>query len=304
MTEHNYRRWLVRWAAPALAALLTIQVAAPQACWAAEAALNKEEEAAALSVVAKNKADSGEFALAAELYMQAFRIFPKETGYLYSAARCFHKAGRWEEAERTYGEFARLAAPDHPSRSKAVAYQEEVRRVGADEGERRRAIQRLEEERKQLADERALQAKKQAEEQKDQALRRQLDEQARLRTQAELQAQQGRWRTTAGWSLAGTGLVVTAVGAWLLWSGLDTATGLESDLAVTDPATGKISGIGRDDALAVREEALQDQTVGGSLVAVGLLGASAGLWLALGDRGPASPTVAVRPGGLVLSMRF
>ena len=304
MTERNNPRWARRWVGHALVALLAAQAAVPQAIFAAEAALSKEEEAAALSIVAKSKADNGDFALAAELYLQAWRLFSKENGYLYSAARCYHKAGRWEDAERSYAEFARVAGPDHPSRSKAVAYQEEVRRAAANEGERRLAIQRLEQERQQLADERGRQANQAADEQKRQEASRQMDEQARLRTQADLHAQQGQWRRTMGWSLAGSGLVLSGVGAWLLWSGLDMAAGLESDLAVTHPASGKISGIAREDALVVREEALQDQTVGGTLLALGLVGASAGLWFALGERTAPAATVGVRPGGLTLSLRF
>ena len=41
-----------------------------------------------------------------------------------------------------------------------------------------------------------------------------------------------------------------------------------------------------------------------TLLAVGLLGASAGLWLALGDRDAAAATLAVQPRGLALTLRF
>ena len=313
MTERTHRQYRSRWTGRVLATLLWTQAAAPQAVWAAESpadkagspdkapAPDKAEEAAALSIVAKGKADAGEFALAAEMYLQAWRLYAKETGYLYSAARCFHKAARWEDAGKAYAEFGRVAPADHPARSKALGYQEEVRRAAADEQERRQALERLEQERKQLADERARQAQKQADQQKDLALRQKIDEQAALRTQAELQAQQGRWRRTAGWSVAGAGLVLSGIGAWLLWNGLDTAGGLERDLAVKDPQSGKIAGIDRERALATRSEALQDQTVGGSLLAVGLVGAGAGLWLALGER---ATSVAVRANGVMVGWRF
>lgn len=97
--------------------------------FAAEGGVSKQEEAAALSVVAKSKADAGDFALAAELYQQAFRSDATELGYLYSAARCWHKAVRWPEAELAYDDFLKRAPADHPQRAKALQFVEEVRKA-------------------------------------------------------------------------------------------------------------------------------------------------------------------------------
>lgn len=64
-----------------------------------------KEEAAAISQVATAKHQSGEFALCAELFHQAYDKDPTYLPYLFSAARCLHKKGDLDGAERDYRQF-------------------------------------------------------------------------------------------------------------------------------------------------------------------------------------------------------
>jgi len=271
----------------------------PAACPGAEGGVHKAEEAAALSVVAKSKADAGEFALAAELYQQAFRSDPAELGYLYSAARCWHKAVRWTEAEAAYDDFIKRAAPDHPQRAKALQFVEEVRKAKHDDAARQKALDELKLEQARLAEERQkLQAQQQHAAQAE-AARKQAEQDLAARLAA-----QGDSNTAAlrpiGLAAAGGGVVLAGVGAWLLWTGLDSADQLQADLARKDGA-GKITGIPREAAVTKRSVAVRDQVVGGALMAVGVLAGGVGGWLAL-DSGKAK--VAVGPDGATVAFAF
>lgn len=287
-----------------LAAVLASQALVAAPALSVEAGLSKEEEAAALSVVAKKKADDGEFAVAAELYLQAWQTFPKEPGYLYSAARCFHKGGRWDEAEKRYDEFVRTAPSDHPSHSKALGYRDEVRKVRSDEKVRQQAIERLQQEQARLAEERRRLQLQQAEAKKAQDVQREAAREAQLRAAADLRARQGEGRTAAGWSLVGVGALAGGLGGWMLWSGLAEAEALRGDLALVDAKTGKIIGITHREAEAARASALRSQAIGGTALGLGALAASAGVWLLL-DRGKdRAASLSVTPVGLALALRF
>ncbi|MSQ82875.1 MAG: hypothetical protein EXR77_08155 [Myxococcales bacterium] len=92
---------------PALA--LGVLLAATLAGLAAQPALavdkSAKEEAAAISQVATAKHQAGDFALCAELFAQAYAKDPTYLPYLFSAARCLHKKGDLDGAERDYRQF-------------------------------------------------------------------------------------------------------------------------------------------------------------------------------------------------------
>ncbi len=84
------------------------------------------DEAAAVSIVAATKAKAGDFAMCRELFLQAYRLDPAFLGYLYSAARCAHKGGDLDAAERDYRAFVERAAAEDPMRERADQHLEEI----------------------------------------------------------------------------------------------------------------------------------------------------------------------------------
>lgn len=70
------------------------------------------KEAAAISVVARSKSDSGDYAMCADLYHQAYALDPGFIGYLYSAARCEQKAELLDRAEKHYRVFLQRSPED------------------------------------------------------------------------------------------------------------------------------------------------------------------------------------------------
>ncbi len=280
-----------------LLALALLLCAAPG--WAADA-VAKQEEAAALSVVAKSKADAGDFAIAAELYQQAFRSDPAELGYLYSAARCWHKAVRWVEAEAAYDDFLKRASADHPQRGKALQFVEEVRKAKHDDAARAKALDELKQEQARLAEERAKLQAQQLQATQAEAARKQAEQDLAAKLAAQGDGKGGSLRSV-GLVAAGAGVVLAGVGAWLLYGGLDAADQLQADLERKD-GSGKIFGIRRDEAIDMRSEAVRDQVLGGALVAVGALAGGVGGWLALDSGGKAR--VAVSVDGVALALKF
>jgi len=109
---------------PRLLCVIALVVLLPLAATAAPT--NKADEAAALSVVAASKAKSGAYAMCADLYVQAYRLDPSYLGYLYSAARCWQKAKRIDDAERGYRAFLKRAPKEHPLHSRARSHLDEI----------------------------------------------------------------------------------------------------------------------------------------------------------------------------------
>lgn len=274
----------------ALCALLVV-AAVPTALAGPERPLSKQEEAAALSVAAKGRADMGDYAIAAELYEQAARIDPAEKGYLYSAARCLHKATKWSAAEALYKKFLELAGAEHPMSAKALGYLDEVRKIQADQQAQSRALQELRDEKQKLAAEREKleKARAAADAAKNAAIVKKAPDSGAATT------------PMAAYSVAGAGVAAVAVGAWLLNVGLNDAQTLSDQL--DEKVGGKITGTDRDDALKLRSTALAEQWAGGALVGAGVLGVAAGLWMAL-DAKPPKVSLAPAVGGLSLAYRF
>lgn len=292
-----------------LSALLIASVLAPSVLTPATAAaqtagaeLPKEEEAAALSIVAKSKADEGKYETAAELYLQSWQLDGKEVGYLYSAARCFHKASLWEKAAVRYREFLQKAPGNHPGREKAEEYLSECDKlaVAAREQERKRK----DEERK--AQDRAAEEKRKQIEQaakaaaaKELAAKEQAAREAAALV-AKRQAEAEAWKTPAGWSALGIGAATLAVGAVWIGGGLADRSDLQTDLAKKDDA-GRIVGVSRSVALQRQTAANNDIALGSALMGAGVALAGVGGWLLLSR--PAA-SVAVSPGSVSVAFRF
>ncbi len=112
-----------------LAVVAALGIALATAPMPAAAATPKaqQEEAAALSRLAAKRAESGEFAKAAEMFHEAYRIDAGYPGYLYSAARAEEKAGMLAEAERDYTKFIDVAPKGHPKLGDAAKNLNHVR---------------------------------------------------------------------------------------------------------------------------------------------------------------------------------
>lgn len=274
----------------------------PLAAQPVKAELAKEEEAAALSIVAKSKADAGDYATAGELYLQSWQLDGKEAGYLYSAARCFHKASQWDKAAGAYRSFLQAAPASHPGRAKAEEYLGECERaaVAAKEQERkrkedeRRAQEKAAEDKRRQVEQAAKEAAARELAAKDKAAR----EAAALLAKQRAEAQ--AWKTPAGWSALGVGVASLALGSIWVGGGMAARSDLEAELAKKDDA-GRIIGIRRNDALSRQSAANGDIALGAGLVGAGLALAGVGGWLLLTR--PAAQ-VAVGPSGVQVAFRF
>ena len=107
----------------ALVALFSVALCRPAVADSPDAA----KQAMAASILAKSELDAGHFAKAAELYHQAFKVFPGEPGYLFSAARAEDKGEVLPAAERDYQEFLKIASPKHEKYEAAQNYLISVR---------------------------------------------------------------------------------------------------------------------------------------------------------------------------------
>ena len=218
----------------------------------------KKTEAAALSTVAMNKATEGKFGVAAEMFHAAFRADPETPGYLYSAARAEHKAGKLALAEAHYVEFLRKAPADDPLVSKAKAYSAEL------------VTARVEAERKTRAA----------------ADKKAVAEKAVAPTPATLQpattdpapsagdkpAQAGGWQSTAGWASLGAGVLALGAGGYMVVAALGDASDLDQQLDAGE--------IDADAAKERRDDAVGQQTTGYLVASAGVaLAALGGFWL-------------------------
>ncbi len=133
--ESSARPWSIRRSTAAVAlALALAQVLMAPLAWAGEAkpmgskqaAAKIKEEAAAISQVAEEKNNAGDFAMCGELFQKAYRLDPSYLGYLFSAARCEQKAGQLDAAERDYRQFIARTPPGDKLAEKAKKYLDEI----------------------------------------------------------------------------------------------------------------------------------------------------------------------------------
>ncbi|MBI5609009.1 MAG: hypothetical protein HY902_09015 [Deltaproteobacteria bacterium] len=87
---------------------------------------NNKEEAAAISQIAEEKNNSGDFAMCGELFQKAYRLDPSYLGYLFSAARCEQKAGQLDAAERDFRLFIARTPEGDKLAEKARKYLDEI----------------------------------------------------------------------------------------------------------------------------------------------------------------------------------
>lgn len=71
--------------------------------------------------VAKSRARAKNFALAAQLFREAYRVDRAEWSYLFSAARCEQLGGDLKQAQQTYQRFLDIAPTDHALRGRATS---------------------------------------------------------------------------------------------------------------------------------------------------------------------------------------
>lgn len=297
------QRW-PRAVAAGVAALLATASAHAPATERKTFQVSKANEAAALSIVAKSKADAGEFALAADLYRQAYRIYPQVPGYLYSAARCAHLGGLWARAAEDYEQFLAAVPASDPQHPKASAYLAEVRQTlareaaAAEERDRQAALQRE----KQAAAERAQRAAEEAAKRAAQASQAPAPPPPTPKPPPPQRpaVPPTTWQRPVGYTTVATGIAGLGLGGYYLLRGLGEVDDLQSDLSKTD-AQGHIVGVPRDTALARQATANRHQAAGGVLLGAGVGLAALGVYLVWTR--PAVQ-VAVTPDAVLVGWRF
>lgn len=273
--------------------LLSICVGVPEAL--AQSSVSHSEEAAALSIVAKAKADAGEFALAADMYEAAYRMDPTVGGYLYSAGRCAHKGGLWAKAVENYKHYRQVTPPADPAYAKAGEYlaetelqlakvdkikAEEQAKVDAEKAAAANAAAVSAAERARAAD-----AAKKAAEVKIPTLQR---------------LAPATWKKPTAMGAIGVGVVALGLGGYFAASGIGEIGDLQAKLDQRDP-NGKVTGIERDAAMTAQSDGNRHKLVGATLIGTGAILAGIGTWLYFSVE---DVKVAVAPNQLLVTVQF
>lgn len=268
--------------------LIVILLAAPEAVHAAT--LDKTEQAAAVSIAARAKAQTGDFKTCAELYHQAWKMDAGERGYLYSAARCEQKAGLLTRADHNYTKYLDGASTQDRLVARARQHRDEVRaglRVQAQQAARRAAAQRKTQQRKARQQAAAAKAAKAAK------------VSANLTIARKMKAKKSA-RFTLGMSSLSGGVVMTAIGGWLMVDSSNAIKSLEEDLGKKQ--NGQIVGVTSDEANSRQSSANVRLGAGVAMVGVGLAAVGFGTWMLL--KPVEQVTLLPRPGGASLLVRF
>lgn len=93
---------------------------------------DRAKAAAAMAGNAMKAYEKGDYERAAELFLNAWRTHPANSGLLYNAARATHLAGRADQAEALYKQFLEQAQKDPKLEEKAKGYLDELRLKRAD----------------------------------------------------------------------------------------------------------------------------------------------------------------------------
>lgn len=255
------------------------------------AQLSKAEEAAAVSIAARAKAREGRFGLCATMYHEAWRMDPKQPGYLYSAARCEQKAGQLAKAERDYLAFMKTVSAGHQMYGRANQHLREVRAAQA----------------RQLAKRRAAAVRQGKDKGKGAKNKPPVKATARKVPKPNGGAAGGVRRgaddgALLGWTVAGTGAALSGVGIWLLMDAASRIADLEQRL--TRDGDNPITAISHDDAVAEQDAANLRRGLGFALTGVGVAGVGLGAWLALRDPGPRQVLLLPMGRGAALRVRF
>lgn len=259
---------------------VVLAVLAPRVAWCIDK--SAKEEAAAISQVATAKHQAGDFALCAELFHQAYDKDPTYLPYLFSAARCLHKKGELDAAERDYRQFLARSPKGAQLVDKAQEY-----------------LDQLLEARKQLK------AATPAEPKPTELVVKPADPAPAATPTAVVIAPPAvpaekpmTGLQKIGWAAVGLGVAGMGAGAWALASASSDRTALHQDLAPADSKL--VVGLTRAEAQARADQIAGRTTLGTVATGAGALLAAAGAWLAL--RGPAE--VAVAPAGVQVTLRW
>ncbi|MBM4342261.1 MAG: hypothetical protein FJ100_02665 [Deltaproteobacteria bacterium] len=236
-----------------------------------------KEEAAAISQVATAKHQAGEFGLCAEFFHQAYDKDPTYLPYLFSAARCLHKKGDLDAAERDYRQFLARSPKGAQLVDKAQEY-----------------LDQLLEARKHFKGARPDDPKTGAPQPAD-AVAKPADAPLPATPTVALVAPPSApperpmaGREKAGWAAVGLGVISLGAGAWALASAASERAALHQDLAPADSKL--VLAISRSDAEARAARIGTRTTLGAVATGAGAVLAAAGAWLAL--RGPVELAVA------------
>ena len=281
--------------AAALAACCLVAAVLVSQPAAAQKRLTTAEKAAAMSVVARQRAEAGQFKIAAEMYKAAYRLDGQVVGYLYSAARCAQSAGNVSGAAADYERFLAAAPVDHALAQKARGHLATCKAKVAAESAREAA------ERKAVADK--AQAAREAAA-RDAAARAESAHAAAAKAgkPAAQVASGGGWRAPTAWASVAVGVASVATGAWFLADGSGKVDDLKLRLDDTN-SNYKIKGIDRDAALAMQDEANQSKRIGAAAAGVGVVLAGVGVWMLLSDA-PSTAAVTRLPGGAAFDLAW
>ena len=234
-----------------------------------------------------------EYDACAAMYLEAHKLDPNTLGYLYSAARCEQKAGKFDRAIEHYSAVLARASSGDPLALKSAQHKAECeaawRKVQADKAEAARKAE---------ATRKAEAARKAEAQRKAAALAH------KAGAPGVAAKQPDGWRKPTGWATIAVGVAAVGAGVYLLNAGSSELAELEAQLAKRD-ANDKIIGITYDDAEVRQGSANRKTGLGGALLGAGLLSGGIGAWLVWTSPGK---RVSVKPynrfRGVHVTMRF
>ena len=232
-----------------------------------------KDEAAAISLVAMGKAKAGNYALCADLYVQAYRIDPSFLGYLYSAARCQQKAGKLDDSERNYRVYLKRAPPDDELVARARQHLNEIMAA------RKEALSGADKAGQPVFDtpeKRSLVTRRPSSDPAVEKTPMVPTAEAVEKKAVEPGPPVAGWKGPMAWSGLIGGSLLALSGTGLLVVGQMKQSTLEDDLATS--GGGKIVTMSRQQALDREAENFSTMRSGAVLAGVGVIAAAAGYW--------------------------
>ena len=257
----------------------------------AQVSAAKKTEAAALSTVAMQKAEAGDWKMAANMFQAAYAADPETHGYLYSAGRAEHKAGQYDLAERDYRAFIAKVAGDDPLRLKAMGYLEGVLAS-------KKAAEAV---REQAAPAAAATAKPVEAAAAPAAAAAAAGSAPVVATSAvAAPAAPDAWKGTAGWASLGVGAAALLGGATVFALAYSEGGDLDGTDYMAEPYADKKAAVDSYDSVRSRE------TIGAAVMGVGAVGVALGAWWL--SSSPAATALLIAPDparrGLIVGARF
>jgi len=206
----------------------------------------------------------GDYAKAAGLFRDAYKLDPTKAVYLYNAGRAEHKRGELQAALKTYREVLEHKQLEPAIELRARRFSDEVEA----------ALKAREAKAAAQAQARAAEA-------------------ARLKKQQELAAAV-RTRKYMGYGGVGAGAALLGVGGWLLASWSADQAALDDRVDKKD-ASGKVIGISSD-AYTAEQDRIDLLGISGAAAAgVGVVAAGLGAWWLLSADAPADVSISPDP---------